>query len=54
MMYALSFIFGAVTACALIAFGWNGEGILHQLALIFGGLNFGHILTEALNYNEEK
>jgi hypothetical protein len=53
-MTPMLYILSSFTACAFIWFGWNGEGILHQLALIFGGLNFGHIITEALNYDETK
>jgi hypothetical protein len=37
---------------AFIVFGWEGEGIIHKVWLIFGGLCFGHILTKALNYVE--
>ena len=48
------YIGNVATACGLIFVGWGGEGILHQLCLIMGGLNFGHTLTVALNYTETK
>lgn len=39
-------------AVAFIVFGWTGEwGYLHRISLILGGLCFGHLLTEALNYD---
>jgi hypothetical protein len=42
-----------IVATAFIVFGFNGEGgYIHRLALIAGGLYFGHLLTEALNYDE--
>lgn len=57
-MTPLLYILGTSLSVAFILFGWNGDGILHQLCLILGGLYFGHILTEALNtttnYNETK
>jgi len=41
-----------IVATAFIVFGFNGEGgYIHRLALIAGGLYFGHLLTEALNYD---
>lgn len=46
------YILGTTLAIVFILFGWDGEGILHKLALIAGGFYFGHILTEALNYVE--
>ena len=53
-MTPLLYILGTALAIAFTLFGWSGEGILHKLALILGGLYFGHIITEALNYDETK
>jgi hypothetical protein len=44
------YIIGTALAIVFTLLGWSGEGIAHKLALIIGGLYFGHILTEALNY----
>jgi hypothetical protein len=46
------YILGSFLSCGFIAFGWGGEGILHQFCLIIGGLYIGAILAEAFNYNE--
>lgn len=51
-MTPMLYILGSILVSAFILFGWNGEGILHKASLIVGGIYFGHILTEALNYNE--
>jgi hypothetical protein len=51
-MTPMLYILGTALAIAFTLFGWNGEGILHKASLIIGGLYFGHILTEALNYVE--
>ncbi len=48
------YIFGTVLSVAFILLGWDGEGIIHKVWLIVGGLYFGHILTEALNYIERE
>jgi len=46
------FMLMTIVATAFIVFGFNGEGgYIHRLALIAGGLYFGHLLTEALNYD---
>lgn len=42
-----------VIATAFIVFGFTGDGYIHKVALIAGGLYFGHIITEALNYDSE-
>ena len=34
--------------------GWSGDTPLHRLALVFGGVWAGHLLTEILNYNERE
>ena len=47
------FVLMTIVATAFIVFGFNGEGgYIHRFALIAGGLYFGHLLTEALNYDE--
>ena len=46
------FMLMTAVAVAFLVFGFTGNGYLHQLALIAGGLYFGHLLTEALNYDE--
>ena len=51
-MTPMLYILGSFLSCAFILFGWDGEGILHKASLIIGGVYFGHILTEALNYVE--
>lgn len=48
------FMLMTAVAVAFIVFGWTGEwGYIHRLSLIAGGLYFGHLLTEALNYDSE-
>lgn len=47
------FMLMTAVAVAFIVFGFTGGGYLHQLSLIAGGLYFGHLLTEALNYDSE-
>jgi hypothetical protein len=49
-MTPMLYILGTALAIAFTLFGWSGEGILHKASLIIGGLYFGHIITEALNY----
>jgi hypothetical protein len=41
-----------IIATAFIVFGFTGDGYMHNIALILGGLYFGHLITEALNYDE--
>jgi len=41
-----------IVACAFIVFGFYTDGHIARCALIAGGLYFGHLLTEALNYDE--
>ena len=46
------FMLMTIVATAFIVFGFTGEGgYIHRFALIAGGLYFGHLLTEALNYD---
>jgi hypothetical protein len=54
IMTPLLYILGTAFALAFTLFGWSGDGIVYKLALIIGGLYFGFILTEALNYDETK
>lgn len=53
-MTPLLYILGTALSVAFIMFGWGGEGYLHYLSLIVGGLYIGHILTEALNYKGDE
>jgi hypothetical protein len=39
---------------AFLILGWSGDGGLHRLALIMGGVCAGHMLTEILNYDERE
>lgn len=48
------YILGTAVAITFTLFGWVGDGIVHKLLLILGGLYFGFIITEALNYDETK
>jgi hypothetical protein len=52
-MSKLTFLLVALAGVACIIMGWNGEtGVpIEQLALIWGGLALGHVITEALNDN---
>jgi hypothetical protein len=52
-MTPMLYIIGSFISCAFIYFGWDGEGYIHKTCLIVGGIYFGHILTEALNYVEK-
>jgi len=48
------YVIGTIVAIFFILLGWDGEGIIHKVWLIAGGLYFGHILTEAINYIERE
>jgi hypothetical protein len=52
-MTPILYILGTAVAVTFTLLGWGGEGIAHKLSLIMGGLYFGFILTEALNYTGE-
>jgi hypothetical protein len=45
------FILMTIVATAFIVFGFYADGLIARCALIVGGLYFGHLLTEALNYD---
>jgi len=51
MLRDFSLILTAIIATATIVLAWDSEyGVpLRQLALVFGGMLLGHIITEALN-----
>ena len=53
-MNPLYYIGSAVIACGFIFVGWGGEGYLSNICLIIGGFGFGALITDALNYNENK
>ena len=42
----------AVMAAACLIFGWSGDGLLHKVALTWGGMSFGYIITTYLNLEE--
>jgi len=46
------FIVMTACACSLLALGFYFDGIISKIALISAGVYFGHIITEALNYDE--
>jgi hypothetical protein len=48
------FVLMTIIATAFIVFGFTGDGYISNFALIAGGLYFGHLLTEALNYDSEE
>jgi hypothetical protein len=56
MTAAIYIMFNTIVACCLLVIGWNGTtqggGYLHYLCLIAGGMIFGHLATEILNYDE--
>jgi hypothetical protein len=51
-MNPIYYIGTATIACGFIFIGWGGEGYLSQVCLILGGLGFGAVVTDALNYVE--
>ena len=51
-MTPMLYILGTSLSIAFVMFGWSGDFIIHKICLIVGGVYFGHILTEALNYVE--
>ena len=52
MTHPIHLIAFTIIACVFIVFGFYGDGYIHKLSLILGGVYLGHILTEALNYDE--
>ena len=46
------FMLMTAVAVAFIVFGFYADGLIARCALIAGGLYFGHLFTEALNYDE--
>ena len=49
-MTPMLYILGTALSSASIYFGWGGEGYIHKTCLIVGGVYFGFLITEALNY----
>jgi hypothetical protein len=43
-----------ICACGFVGLGIYTEGYLSKIAILAGGLYFGHLITEALNYDETK
>jgi len=52
--YTLLHIANTAMACAFFVLGFNGDGLLHNLALVMGGVLVGHVLTELLNGNDDE
>ena len=52
--YTLLHIANTAMAFAFFLLGFNGDGLLHKLALVMGGVLVGHVLTELLNGNDEE
>jgi hypothetical protein len=50
----LYFIVMTICACGFVGLGIYTEGYLSKIAILAGGLYFGHLITEALNYDETK
>jgi hypothetical protein len=46
-MYPIYYILGTILSCAFIGFGWGGEGYLHYLSLILGGVYLGRLIGVA-------
>lgn len=42
----------SIVATLIISIAWGHDEPIYNFALVFGGLLFGHILTETLNYVE--
>ena len=53
-MNPIFYILGTIVSVIFILLGWEGEGIIHKVWLIVGGLYFGITLSEALNYVERR
>jgi hypothetical protein len=53
-MSPIFYILGTIVAIFFILLGWDGEGIIHKVWLILGGLYFGFTLAMALNYVERR
>jgi hypothetical protein len=45
-------IIQTLIATLLVYISWGHDEPIYNFALVFGGLLFGHILTETLNYVE--
>ena len=41
-------------ACVLIGVCWGEEGWLFQAGILYAGMTFGHLITEALNYKGDE
>lgn len=39
----------ALVGAVCVAFGWNGEGFVSDLALLMGGINLGAVMVFALD-----
>ena len=43
----------SIVATLLIYISWGHDEPIYNFALVFGGVLFGHVLTEVLNFAEE-
>lgn len=50
-LYAIG---NATLACAVLFTCWNREGWLFNLGILYAGMVFGSLITEALNYEGDK
>ena len=52
MNTAVYFLLQTLLACACLAFGTQGDALMHSFFFGLGFFILGHLATEALNYNE--
>ena len=50
----LYFIVQTIFACAMLFVCWGEEGWLFQAGILYAGMTFGHLITEALNYKGDE
>ena len=50
ILYAIG---NATLACAMLFVCWNEDGWLFQAGILYAGMTFGHLITEALNAGDE-
>ena len=43
-----------ILACAMLFVCWGKEGWLFQAGILYAGITFGHLITEALNHKGEQ
>ena len=50
----LYFIVQTIFACAVLFTCWNEGGWLFQAGVLYAGMTFGHLITEAMNEGDEE